>query len=85
MRRCPRCLSVGLVCLCLWQGTKAPPAAAVSWIVSPGSSIATTSTGSATVYLFVNTVTGGKPYDVSPARRPLYADHADRLKDTEPI
>jgi DTW domain-containing protein YfiP len=85
MRRCPRCLSVGLVCLCLLQGTKAPPAAAVSWIVSPGSSIATTSTGSATVYSFVDTVTGGKPYDVSPARRPLYGDHADRLKDTEPI
>jgi hypothetical protein len=68
------------------QGVNAPPAAAVSFIVSPGTSVGVTSSTSAVAYYSaVNTVTGGKPHDVSPPRGSLYGDYADRLKDTEPI
>jgi hypothetical protein len=84
MRRCPRCLSVGLVCLCLSQGVKAPPAAAVSWIVS-GPAVVTSSTAStSTVFAYsaVNAVTGGKPYDVSPQRPQLYGEYGGRPKPT---
>ena len=81
MRRCPRCLSIGLVCLCLAQGVKTPPAAAVSLIVSAPATV-TASTSSVSAYSAVNAVTWGKPYDVSPQRPQLYGEHGGRPKAT---
>jgi hypothetical protein len=76
--RCPRCLSIVLVCACVAQGAQAPPASVVSWIVSPGFSLTTSSIAS-TMTIMVNSVTGVKPYDVSPARKPPYGEHDEPL------
>jgi hypothetical protein len=65
MPRCPRCLSIALVCSCLAQGVKAPSAAVVSWIVSPSAVVVASSSGTASITgTMVNTVIG-KVYDVS--------------------
>ena len=78
MPRCPRCLSVALVCTCLVQGMKSPPASVVSFIVSPGFTVVSSSTASInSTMTVVNTVYGSKPYDVSPDRKPLYGEPTD--------
>lgn len=74
MPRCPRCLSVALVCTCFVQGAKTPPASVVSLIVSPGFTVVSSSTAPTNMTV-VNTVHGAKPYDVSPVRKPLYGEH----------
>jgi len=73
MPRCPRCLSVALVCACLAQGVKAPPAPVISWILSAGPVAVGSSTASSTMTV-VNTVVG-KTHDVAPARKVLYGEH----------
>jgi hypothetical protein len=81
MFRCPKCVSMGLVCCCLWQGIKAPPAAAVSLMTSPAGPVAVTaSTTSNVAYAHPITVNAvfGKIYDVSPARKALYGEDDDR-------
>ena len=75
MPRCSRCLSIALVCSCLAQGVKAPPASVVSLIVSPGFTVVSSSTATVQSPTFVNTVHGAKPYDVSPVLKPLYGEH----------
>ena len=76
MGRCAKCLSVGLVCTCLLQGVKAPPASVISWIVSPGPVVVTSSTASINNTMTVVNTLNGKFYDVGPVRQPLYGEHA---------
>ena len=71
--RCRRCLSIALVCTCLAQDVKAPPAPVVSWIVSSVWT-APSSSPAVTTMTVPNTVIG-KFYDVAPVRKPLYGEH----------
>jgi hypothetical protein len=64
--RCPRCVSVGLVCLCLAQGVKAPPAQAVGAIVSQPV-VGTSTAPSGGVIAVVDCVTGTR-HSVAPQR-----------------
>jgi hypothetical protein len=55
------CIAVGLVCVCLGQGVKAPPSNAISIILVSGFSAPTSSTASAVIVgpvISVNMVTG---------------------------
>jgi hypothetical protein len=71
--RCSRCISVGLVCACLFQGIKAPPTAVISWITSPSPVVVASSATASVSSLAVNTVLG-KTYDVAPIRKPLHGE-----------
>jgi hypothetical protein len=75
MLRCPRCLSVALVCACFAQGVKAPPASVVSLITSPGFTVTSSSTASVNSTMNVVNTVLGKVYDVSPATKPVYGEH----------
>lgn len=57
-RRCARCLSVGLVCACLTQGAKAPPANAVNVIIPLSTA---TGTAAMTTHVIVDMNTGRTP------------------------
>jgi ABC-type arginine/histidine transport system permease subunit len=74
--RCSRCISVGLVCACLFQGVKAPPAAVISLITSPSPVIMASSTTASVSTIAVNSVLG-KTYDVAPLRKPLHGEPDD--------
>ena len=79
MFRCTRCVSIGLVCCCLAQGIKAPPAAAVSLMTTPGGAVTVAASTASSVSainhpIAVNAVLG-KVYDISPPRKALYGEH----------
>jgi|RhiMetdeSRZDD1v2_1073273.scaffolds.fasta_scaffold92429_5 hypothetical protein len=82
MRRCPRCLSIGLICLCLGQGVKAPPSATISVLVGASATASTATV--ATSAISVNAI-NGKAYDVSPSRPQLYGEHDSRPRPEGPV
>jgi hypothetical protein len=81
-RRFCKCVTVGLVCLCLGQGVKAPSANILATMFS-SMAASTSSTGTATVVGslgFPRTVdlTSGKFYDGVQQTKHAYGEHDNR-------